>query len=112
MAKRNHRGKIISNPDQIKILLAKEYKQRLRARPKRFDLGDLKIRRNEIFRLQMKIAEGNQNQNWNISDLEKALKDLKNNKSRDHAGFLNDNIACKHTSFVVNFLPSRHTARY
>ena len=90
IAKRNHRGKIISNSDQIKILLAKEYKQRLRARPKRSDLGNLIIRRNEIFKLQMKIAERNKNQDWNLSDLEKALKDLKNNKSRDHAGFVNE----------------------
>lgn len=90
MAKRNHVGKIISHPDQIKMLLAKEYKQRLRARPKRSDLGDLKTRRNEIFNLQMKLAEENKSQKWNIEDLERALKGLKNNKSRDHAGFVNE----------------------
>ena len=90
MAKGNHRGKIISNSDQIRALLAKEYKQRLRARPKRSDLGDLEIRKNETFDLQMKLAEANISKEWNMSDLELALKGLTNNKSRDHAGYINE----------------------
>ena len=90
IAKRNHSGKIISNSDQIKILLAKEYKQRLRARPKRSDLGDLETRRTEIFDLQMKLAESNISKEWNMFDLELALKGLKNNKARDHSGFINE----------------------
>ena len=90
MAKRDHQGNIITNQDEIKKLLAKEYKQRLRSRPKRFDLYDIETRRKEIFDLQMKLAEKNKSQEWKISDLEIALKGLKNNKSRDHAGFLNE----------------------
>ena len=38
----------------------------------------------------MKFAEENKSQKWNMQDLEKALKGLKNNKSRDHAGFVNE----------------------
>ena len=49
IAKRNFRGKLVSTPSEIKKLLAKEYKQRLRDRPLRPDLGDLRDRRNEIF---------------------------------------------------------------
>ena len=37
-AKLNHKRKLISNPDEIKKLLAKEYRQRLRPRPIRPDL--------------------------------------------------------------------------
>ena len=87
MAKRNHRSKIIFNSDQIRALLAKEYKQRLRARPKRSDLGDLEIRKNEIFDLQMKLAEANISKELNISDLKLALKGLTNNKSIDQRNF-------------------------
>ena len=89
-AKLNHKRKLISNPDEIKKLLAKEYRQRLRPRPIRPDLGDLKDRREEIFNLQLKIAEENASVPWVMSDLENALKDLKNNKSRDHAGYINE----------------------
>ena len=71
-------------------MLAKEYKQRLRARPKRSDLGDLETRRTEIFDLQMKLAESNISKEWNMFDLELALKGLKNNKARDHSGFINE----------------------
>ena len=90
IAKRNHKGNIISNPDEIKKLLAKEFKQRLRSRPIRPDMGDLKERRQEIFNMQLKIAEANASMPWNMSDLDNALKCLKNNKSRDHAGYINE----------------------
>jgi hypothetical protein len=43
-AKKNHKGQIISEPNQIKNLLAKEYKERLRARPIRPDFDNLEIR--------------------------------------------------------------------
>ena len=40
--------------------------------------------------MQLKIAEDNASAPRKMSDLERALKDLKNNKSRDHAGYIND----------------------
>ena len=90
IAKRDFEGNLVSNPDQIKILLAKEYKQRLRTRPVRPDLGNLKERKDEIFDLQLKLAESNHTAPWKMSDLDKALADLKNNKSRDHSGYVNE----------------------
>ena len=41
--KKNHMGKIISGPRELKKLLAKEYKERLRSRPVRPDLYLWKI---------------------------------------------------------------------
>ena len=70
--------------------MAKEYKQRLRSRPLRPDLGDLKERRNEIFEMHLRLAEETESSPWNMADLEKALDDLKNNKARDHAGYVNE----------------------
>ena len=90
IAKRNHKGNLVSNPSDIKKLLAKEYKQRLRSRPIRPDLGDLKERRKEIFAMHLKLAEETKSLPWKMSDLVKALGDLKNNKSRDHAGYVNE----------------------
>ena len=37
-AKKNHRGRIVSAPGELKKLLAKEYKDRLRISPRRPDL--------------------------------------------------------------------------
>ena len=77
IAKRNHKGFLISSPKEIKKLLGKEYKQRLRPRPTRPDLGDIKKRRQLIFDMQMKIANANKSSPWNMSDLETVLKGLK-----------------------------------
>ena len=90
IAKRNFKGKLESNPAEIKKLLAQEYKQRLRSRPIRPDLGDLKERRKEIFEMHLKLAEGIKSTPWKMSDLDKALSDLKNNKARDPAGYINE----------------------
>ena len=37
-AKKNHKGKLVSGAREIKTLLAKEYRERLRSRPVRPDL--------------------------------------------------------------------------
>ena len=89
-AKKNHDGRIISAPNELKSLLAKEYKERLRTRPVRPDLKHLKKGKKRIFLMKLKLAESNKSKPWTLSDLDKALSDLKNNKSRDPEGFLNE----------------------
>ena len=89
-AKKDHKGNLITNPQDIKSLLAKEFKERLRSRPVRPDLGDLEERRDVIFDLHLKLAEENPSSQWKMEDLQKALSDLKTNKSRDHAGYVNE----------------------
>ena len=90
IAKRNFKGKIITDLTEIKKLLKKEYTQRLRKRPFRPDLGALEIRKNEIFNLQLKQVEESITKPWKMKDLDRALADLKNKKSRDHAGYINE----------------------
>ena len=89
-AKINHVGKMISEPKELKALLAKEYKERLRMRPIRPDLRKIEMRKNEIFRMKIKIAEENCSKMWTMDQLESALKDLKNNKTRDNDGLINE----------------------
>ena len=89
-AQKNHAGKLVSDPNELKKLLAKEYKERLRARPLRPDLGNLDIRKNKIFKMKLELAEANSSSLWTMTDLEAALKDLKNNKSRDNDGLVNE----------------------
>ena len=90
VAKKDHFGKVVSDPKQLKMLLAKEYKERLRTRPVREDLKDLENRKSSIFRIKMLLAKSNKSKKWTMIDLERALGDLKNNKSRDDEGMINE----------------------
>ena len=62
----------------------------MRNRPSRPDLGNIKQRKEEIFRMQLELAENVSSPPWKIEDLEKALKSLKNNKCRDQDGYINE----------------------
>ena len=85
-AKRNHKGKIVTGPREIRNVLTQEYKERLRSRPVRPDLQNMNKRKNLIFKMKMKLAENNSCKDWTMYDLERALSNLKNNKSRDFEG--------------------------
>ena len=89
-AKRNNRGKIVFSPRDIKRVLSKEYKDRLRSRPARPDLRSIRKQRKLIFKKKMKLASSSESKLWTMEDLEKALSDLKNNKSRDSEGLINE----------------------
>ena len=89
-AKKDHDGKIVSDPKDLKNLLAKEYKERLRTRPVRYDLKDLEKRKKSIFQFKMSLAKSKTSEVWTMLDLEGALGDLKNNKSRDDEGLINE----------------------
>ena len=89
-AKKDHSGKIISESEELKKLLSKEYKERLRTRPLRPDFRHLDRRRRRIFKMKMKIAEATSSKLWTMSDLEAALRDLKTDKSRDPEGLINE----------------------
>ena len=89
-AKRNHSGKRITGAREIKTLLAKEYKERLRSRPQRPDLKVMGRRKKRIIQLKMKLAESRESPDWTMDDLDEALRKLKNNKSRDFEGYINE----------------------
>ena len=89
-AKKNHRGKIVSSKNDIKNLLATEYRNRLRPRPYLNALIPTKLRKKKLFSLKIKLAKMNKSQFWTEKDLERALNDLKRNKSRDSEGLVNE----------------------
>ena len=89
-AKKNHKGKLISGAKNLKILMLKEYSQRLRTRPVRPDLGPLRIRKNKIFSLKMKLSQRKISPDFTMKNLENALSKLKNDKSRDSLGYINE----------------------
>ena len=71
-------------------MLAKEYKDRLRSRPYRPDLLEVKKRKKRIFELKLKLSRSRKSSDWTVKDLEFALAKLKNNKSRDYYGYINE----------------------
>jgi hypothetical protein len=89
-AKRNHMGKIVTGPRDVRNVLAKEYKNRLRSRPVRPDLMKMKKRKKIIFEMKMKLAESTSTPDWQMKDIDRALSNLKNNKSRDFEGYINE----------------------
>ena len=89
-AKRNHKGKVISGQKDIKNLLGKEYKNRLRTRPVRQDFKPTKERRKRIFDMKIRLSLSKESAPWTMKDLEVALGDLKYNKSRDFEGYVNE----------------------
>ena len=89
-AKKNHKGEIISNPSALKVLLANEYKERLRKRPMKQEMRPLMTAKKKIFNMKIKLARNNKSPDWSLKDLEKALDNLKSNKSRDFEGFSNE----------------------
>ena len=69
-AKKNHKGKIVTGPKDLKILLAREYKDRLRSRPVRPDLDALRKRRRRLFKKKMELAQKRTSPDWTMDDLD------------------------------------------
>ena len=53
----------------------------------RSDLDYLKMKKKKLFQMKLKLATENSSKQSTMVDLEQALQDLKNNKSRDPEGF-------------------------
>ena len=68
-AKKNHRGKIVTGPNELKKLLAKEYKELIRSRPIRPDFLERENLKNLIFEMKIKLVQAHCSPDWNISDL-------------------------------------------
>ena len=76
VAKYNHQGKIISSPLEMKQLLSREYKDRLRTRPVRPDMGNIRERRKYIFEYYLNLAKQTKTRDFMMNDLEMALSNL------------------------------------
>ena len=90
MQKETTKEKIVSRPNEIKQLLAKEYRERLRLRAIRPDMGAILERKKEIFNMKMKLSEEKKSPDWTMNDLNEALRNLKNEKARDYEDFANE----------------------
>ena len=90
MAKTDENGMMVTAPVLLKALYARTYEHRLRdpeIRPKFHDILNLK---NKLWSLRIKELQLKRTPDWNMTDLRCAIKSLKNNKTADPDGIINE----------------------
>ena len=88
--KRNMKGQLITNPDELKNLYLNTFRYRLRHRPAQPGFEGLLQDQKELFDLRIELAKEEKTEPWEIADLEKAIKSLKTGKCRDPEGILRE----------------------
>ena len=90
MAKRDKNGSLITSPSLLKRVYLETYKERLKPREIKPELLDLFYLKSELWDLKLEELEANKTKLWSIEELERVLKSLKNNKTRDPQGLVNE----------------------
>ena len=90
VGKNDRDGKIVTEHEELKHLYLKTYVQRLRNRPIKEELADLKVIKEDLFESRLKIASERKTEPWTMVQLNSALKLLKKNKARDPNGWANE----------------------
>ena len=89
-AKKNCQGQLISSQHLLKQLYLDTFVHRLRHRPIRDNLQNLKEMKEELCQKRLNIARDNKTPPWTNEQLLKVLSRLKNGKSRDPHGMVNE----------------------
>ena len=89
-AKKNEDDMLVTSPSMLKDLYLRTYKHRLRPRIIKDGLEDIFYLKTELWNSRLKELLSNKSKPWKMQDLEKVLKSIKNNKSRDPLGMINE----------------------
>ena len=90
VGKKDSKGKIITNHEQLKQLYMKTYRQRMRNRPMKDKLKHMQDLKNKLFEVRLELSKRHKSKPWQLVHLEVVLKSLKKNKSRDPNGWINE----------------------
>jgi hypothetical protein len=90
ITKKNSNGRLVSSPEELKDLYIKTYVHRLRHRPVKPDFEELKCLKEQLCAKRLELVKMKPYQPWGKDDLEKVLKSLKKNKSRDPHYLINE----------------------
>ena len=82
----NHTGKLVTSPEDIKILMHKEFHERLRPRPIHPSLKYIEKLKHKTFKLKLEEAIHSKSPDWTMTQLNDVLKDINKNKARDPDG--------------------------
>ena len=87
---KDHKGKIITKASTVKQIIIRKYQQKLRKRPANLLIKELmKIKEQNALRI-IELAREVKTPNWTHKELMTVLSKLKNGKSRDPGGLINE----------------------
>ena len=87
-AKKDKAGNLVTDKEGLENLYIETYKDRLQPNKIADGLEDLKSLKEYLFKLRMKHSSTIISEDWEMADLEKVLKSLKNGKARDPHGHI------------------------
>ena len=90
VGKKNIEGMIVTNPEELKELYLQTFIHRLRNRPIKKGFEGVIELKEELFDIRLEIAKLKKTAPWKMEELENVLKHLKNDKSRDPDGLINE----------------------
>ena len=76
-------GSLVTDQNKIKDMAQEAYKERLRNRPIKEGLENIKEAKERVAEKLIEVAKLNKTEPWDLHDLGEVLKSLKKNKSRD-----------------------------
>ena len=85
-AKKDVDGNLVTKKNELETLYLETYQARLTPNSISEDLVELKQLKEYLFEIRKRLAAEEVTKDWTIEDLEKVLKNLKNNKARDAHG--------------------------
>ena len=83
-------GSLVTNVEKIKEMAIEAYETRLKNRPIKEGLEELKEIKEKLAEKLMKVATTNKTPKWTMKEIDTVLKGLKRNKSRDPNGLANE----------------------
>ena len=83
-------GNLVTSPDAIMSLAVKTYSKRLENRKMKDDLKSLQNDKDILCKLRLKVSSKKKTAPWTMADLDRVLKYLKKDKSRDPLGYANE----------------------
>ena len=90
VGKKNLKGQIITNPEELKELYLQTFQYRLRQRPAQPGYESLLNLQEELFKYRLELAKKKKTSPWIMENLEDALKQLKDGKCRDPEGIIRE----------------------
>ena len=83
-------GNIINAPHLLRNLYLDTYVDRLRHREMQPEFSEVYSMKTTLWEYNYEMLKSKKSHNWEMTNLEMVLKNLKKNKSRDPDGFIND----------------------
>ena len=90
MAKYDNVGNLVTTPEALKNLYLETYEKRLKHREMEEKYMDIYFLKSELWQNRLENLRKIKSKPWNMKQLENVLKGLKNNKSMDPIGMINE----------------------